>query len=268
MTTPAPKFGDYLRSRRLTLYPDLSKSDFAARCGVDMRTLAMWESSVRPTMRDKALASLAAALHMTTAELLTRYLTETLPVIPKLARGANAAKQKESSRVVSVFTDMPSGIRHAPYLPATTSHVVRVSAAGLRSSETRVELNELGNPINEDLITIIVPSDSKGQFSAVVDGTCMEPDYRDGEIVTFSYDVTQRDGLVVGKDYFFQGRGESNGEGTFKRLVRMTPDALVVAPINQHDHRGEIVLPLPVNAAAAVWVGRAVYPAKAHATAN
>jgi phage repressor protein C with HTH and peptisase S24 domain len=43
----------------------------------------------------------------------------------------------------------------------------------------------------------------------------MEPKYRDGDVVVFSIDSAEREGVVQGKNYFVQF---ADGENTFKRI--------------------------------------------------
>jgi phage repressor protein C with HTH and peptisase S24 domain len=66
--------------------------------------------------------------------------------------------------------------------------------------------------------TVPVPVGSKPgarRFSVTVDGDCMEPKYRHGDVVVFSVDAAERGGIVDGKNYFIQF---DDGENTFKRV--------------------------------------------------
>ena len=60
-----------------------------------------------------------------------------------------------------------------------------------------------------------VPAGSARRFAVTVDGDCMEPKYHNGDVVIFSADVAEREGIVDGKNYFVQF---ADGENTFKRL--------------------------------------------------
>jgi phage repressor protein C with HTH and peptisase S24 domain len=60
-----------------------------------------------------------------------------------------------------------------------------------------------------------VPTGAKRRFAVTVDGDCMEPKYRDGDVVVFSVDAAEREGIVDGKNYFIQF---TDGENTFKRI--------------------------------------------------
>jgi phage repressor protein C with HTH and peptisase S24 domain len=55
----------------------------------------------------------------------------------------------------------------------------------------------------------------------------MEPRYRHGDVVIFSVDAAEREGVVDGKNYFVQ---LDDGENTFKRVFAdpRDPDRLVL----------------------------------------
>ena len=52
-------------------------------------------------------------------------------------------------------------------------------------------------------------------FTVPVDGDCQEPIWNDGDIVLFSYDAYEREGIVEGKSYYL---AFSDGTTTFKRV--------------------------------------------------
>ena len=60
-----------------------------------------------------------------------------------------------------------------------------------------------------------VPAGTPRRFAVTVDGDCMEPKYRHGDVVLFSVDAAEREGIVEGKNYFLQF---ADGENTFKRI--------------------------------------------------
>ena len=62
---------------------------------------------------------------------------------------------------------------------------------------------------------IPVPASNERRFAAVVDGDCMEPRYCDGDVVVFSVDAAEGEGILEGKNYFIQF---TDGENTFKRI--------------------------------------------------
>ncbi len=66
----------------------------------------------------------------------------------------------------------------------------------------------------------VVPAGPRRRFAVTVDGDCMEPKYRDGDVVVFSVDAAEREGIVEGKNYFIQF---TDGQNTFKRIF-LDPD--------------------------------------------
>ena len=64
-------------------------------------------------------------------------------------------------------------------------------------------------------VNLPVPFGMKRPFAVTVDGDCMEPKFHDGDMVIFSLDATEREGIVEGKDYFIQ---LADGSNTFKRV--------------------------------------------------
>lgn len=60
-----------------------------------------------------------------------------------------------------------------------------------------------------------VPAGAGRRFAVSVDGDCMEPKYRNGDVVVFSVDAAEREGIVDGRNYFIQF---ADGQNTFKRV--------------------------------------------------
>lgn len=85
----------------------------------------------------------------------------------------------------------------------------------------------------------------QGLFSVIVRGPSMSPVYPDGKAVIFKLLITD-DGLVdfdrlrEGSDYYVQ---LDDSRGTFKRLVSVEPDHLVLKPLNPKMKR-ELVAPI------------------------
>jgi transcriptional regulator with XRE-family HTH domain len=84
-------------------------------------------------------------------------------------------------------------------------------------------------------------------FAAPVDGQCQHPKWKHGEIVIFSYDAYEREGIVPGKSYYL---AFTDGSTTFKRVFpdEKDPDIFILRcwnrrkfPKDQCVHRDEIV---------------------------
>jgi hypothetical protein len=84
-------------------------------------------------------------------------------------------------------------------------------------------------------------------FTAPVDGDCQHPKWKHGEIVIFSFDAADREGILPGRSYYL---AFTDGSTTFKRVFRdeKDPDVFILRcwnrkkyPADQRVHREEIV---------------------------
>ena len=103
------------------------------------------------------------------------------------------------------------------------------------------------------------PTDDPDAFAMVVDGDCMEPDYRRGEMVIFSPLEVQRYGPQNARDYAIQLDGQSANESGFKRLFidRENISVFYFRCINPKYKTNERVLRERVlRLARAIWVSR------------
>lgn len=99
----------------------------------------------------------------------------------------------------------PTGVGRM--LPAT---MVPQFDQGLAASRR----SELADP--KPIRLLPLPVDGRA-FVVAVDGDCMAPAYLDGELVAFSYDAIEREGVIDGEGYYVQ---LSDGTGTFKQVYR------------------------------------------------
>lgn len=77
----------------------------------------------------------------------------------------------------------------------------------------------------------------RGRFRLTIMGTCMEPDYMDGETVEFEIARADMEPLALGADYAVC---RSDGKATFKRLYEITDDSLILFAVNQKKYPGTI----------------------------
>lgn len=130
-----------------------------------------------------------------------RRLAELLQVTPDALHARIGVR---SAAVAEVRLPQPAAVR-----AETIQRVVEVerfhgvSAARL---EDRTGVDRGSSP---------VPAGSDKRFSVTVDGDCMEPRYSHGDVVIFSVEAVDREGIVEGRNYFVQLEG---GENTFKRV--------------------------------------------------
>lgn len=93
----------------------------------------------------------------------------------------------------------------------------------------------------------LVATADRRAFTAPVDGDCQHPKWKDGEVVVFSYDAVEREGILPGRSYYL---AFTDGSTTFKRVFNdeNDPDALILRcwnrrkfPHDQRVHRDEVV---------------------------
>lgn len=86
----------------------------------------------------------------------------------------------------------------------------------------------------------LVDSRDKRAFAVPVDGDCQYPKWKNGEIVVFSYDAVDREGILPGKSYYV---AFTDGSTTFKRVFpdENDPEVLILRCWNRkkypNDHR-------------------------------
>ncbi|HEX4056223.1 MAG TPA: helix-turn-helix domain-containing protein [Tepidisphaeraceae bacterium] len=93
----------------------------------------------------------------------------------------------------------------------------------------------------------LVAAADRRAFAAPVDGDCQHPKWKHGEIVVFSFDAAEREGILPGKSYYL---AFTDGSTTFKRVFKdeKDPDVFVLRcwnrrkyPADQRVHRDEVV---------------------------
>jgi hypothetical protein len=137
-----------------------------------------------PGQKEDAVVSLSKALNLTPTELVRR-----------LAGG------------VSSEGELPSAIRTSDMRPARmVPHFTSGVAASRRVEKLEDEDFESRQPAaSEDFRAFTIP----------VDGDCQEPVWNNGEIVLFSFDAYDREGILPGKSYYL---AFTDGSTTFKRV--------------------------------------------------
>jgi hypothetical protein len=141
-----------------------------------------------PGQKEDAVVSLSKALNLTPTELVRR-----------LAGGANEG-------------ELPPAIRTADMRPARmVPHFTSGVAASRRVEKLEDEDFESRQPASSDDIRA---------FTIPVDGDCQEPVWNNGEIVLFSFDAYDREGILPGKSYYL---AFTDGSTTFKRVF-LDPD--------------------------------------------
>lgn len=153
-----------------------------------------------PAPKEDAIVSLSKALNLTPTELVRRLA------------GGSGGDAAASEKVVAPAPPLkpgelpsairPSEIRPARFVPHFTSGV---------AASRRVEKLEDEDFESRQHVT----SDDLRAFTIPVDGDCQEPVWMNGEIVLFSFDAYDREGILPGKSYYL---AFTDGSTTFKRV--------------------------------------------------
>lgn len=159
-------------------------------------------------LQKDAVVSLAQALNLAPTELVRR-----------LAIGTPASDD-----------ELPSALRQNEKRPA---RLVPHFVSGVAASR-RVEKLE-----DEDFdLKKYASSEDPRVFTIPVDGDCQSPVWNDGEIVLFSFDAYEREGILPGKSYYL---AFTDGSTTFKRvfLDPEDPETYVLRCWNEAKYPGE-----------------------------
>lgn len=109
-----------------------------------------------------------------------------------------------NSKTSLALKDLPSGMR--PDSRQNVSQMAHYHGVSAATVEDRP-------PTQRD--NLPVPVGMKRPFAVTVDGDCMAPVYLDGDMVIFSIEKAEREGIIDGKNYFVQ---LFDGNNTFKRV--------------------------------------------------
>jgi SOS-response transcriptional repressor LexA len=191
-----------LRKRRKLL----SRAELAIRADLAISAIQTIENSPSYKPRGKTIRKLAKGLDMEPMDLL------------------------EQIRVNGDDGADTSGIGDVEAVGVLPTYDIDV-AAGPWSHATVCELNA-DDPEQARII-------KTGRFRLRISGNCMEPDYPSGSVVEFVILRYDEDALQIGRDYVIC---KSDNTATFKRLIAKHDDTLSLAPLNQRDHPGIVVV--------------------------
>jgi transcriptional regulator with XRE-family HTH domain len=94
---------------------------------------------------------------------------------------------------------------------------------------------------------VLAAASDRRAFAAPVDGDCQHPKWKHGEVVVFSFEAAEREGILLGKSYYL---AFTDGSTTFKRVFtdENDPEVYVLRcwnrrkyPADQRVHRDEVV---------------------------
>jgi transcriptional regulator with XRE-family HTH domain len=135
--------------------------------------------------------------------------------LPKLAAALGLDLQQfksvycppdEMGATGETFLDLPSGIDMRQARSARLLPEFPVGIAASRRIDKMVDYPDGDRPVD---------TGDQRAFAAPVDGDCQTPKWRHGEIVIFSYDAVEREGILPGNSYYI---AFTDGSTTFKRV--------------------------------------------------
>ena len=226
-------FGDWLAEEIGRL--GVNQSEFARRAGIPLPTLRTWLKLPRSEIRGGNMEKLSQALGKSQEEIRTKL---------------RQAYYVRGDRSMSV----PIMNRPGERLVMRPVPIIN----GISASRF-VEKTNLDYPPGFADRYVPAPTDDPDAFAMVVDGDCMEPEYRRGELVIFSPLEVQRYGPQSGKDYAIQLDGQAAHESSFKRLFtdRENMSVFYFRCINPKYKTNERVLrERVIRLARAIWVSR------------
>jgi transcriptional regulator with XRE-family HTH domain len=191
--------------------------------GVSDETISRIERQEVAGLLAKRLPKLADVLGLTLEDFKTHFcVTETPPIHPTFSKAI----------------PLPSGLDLRRLRPARILPEYRIGIAASRRVEKLSEYPDANR-------AVAVPD--RRAFTAPVDGDCQHPKWKHGEVVIFSFDATEREGILPGRSYYL---AFTDGTTTFKRIFtdESDPEVYILRcwnrkkyPADQRIHRDEIV---------------------------
>jgi phage repressor protein C with HTH and peptisase S24 domain len=226
-------FGDWLAQEIARM--GINQSEFSRRANIPLPTLRTWLKLPRSEIRGGNMEKLSQALGKAPDEIRTK-LRQAYYVRGDLSMSV-PIMNRPGERLVMRPVPILNGI----------------------SASRFVEKTNLDYPPGFADRYVPAPTDDPDAFAMIVDGDCMEPDYRRGELVIFSPLEVQRYGPQAGKDYAVQLDSTGANENSFKRLFleKDDPTVFLFRCINpKYKSPEKVKRDKIVRLARAIWVSR------------
>jgi phage repressor protein C with HTH and peptisase S24 domain len=226
-------FGDWLAQEIARM--GINQSEFSRRAGIPLPTLRTWLKLPRSEIRGGNMEKLSQALGKAPDEIRTK-LRQAYYVRGDLSMSV-PIMNRPGERLVMRPVPILNGI----------------------SASRFVEKTNFDYPPGFADRYVPAPTDDPEAFAMIVDGDCMEPDYRRGELVIFSPLEVQRYGPQQGKDYAIQLDSTAANENSFKRLQldKDDPTVFLFRCINpKYKSTEKVKRDRIVRLARAIWVSR------------
>lgn len=197
--------------------------------GVSDETISRIERQEVAGILSKRLPKLASVLGLTLEEFKARFcLIANSPPAVSMNQGPSGTRN----------ISLPGGLDMKRLRPARVLPEYQIGVAANRRVDKFSEQPDANRAVSV--------SDRRA-FTAPVDGDCQHPKWKHGEIVVFSFDAVEREGILPGKSYYL---AFTDGSATFKRVFKDESDPEVYIlrcwnrkkfPADQRVHRDEIV---------------------------
>jgi transcriptional regulator with XRE-family HTH domain len=211
--------------------------------GVSDETISRVERHEVAGILAKRLPKLASALGMTLEQFKAGYCPPDPPKTlarfsPGGSTGHGAAKGKNDPSSSRPGAGLPQGLDMRRSHPARTLPEFQIGISATRRVDKLAEY--------PDAMRLAATTDRRA-FTAPVDGDCQHPKWKHGEVVVFSYEAFEREGIIPGKSYYI---AFTDGTTTFKRVFRDEKDPEVYIlrcwnrkkyPADQRVHHSEVV---------------------------
>ena len=241
MARVAHVFGRRLAAAREELA--MTQRELGGAIGVSDETISRIERQEVAGMLSKWLPKHATALGMTLEDFKGRFCVPDdgpSSAAKKASGGPGKGKPfaSEGKPFAAGNFAMPVGLEMRRVRPA---RVLPEFQIGIAASRRVDKLSE-----HPDSNRLVAASDRRA-FTAPVDGDCQHPKWKHGEIVVFSFDAVEREGILPGKSYYL---AFTDGSTTFKRVFKDEKDPEVYVlrcwnrkkyPADQRVHLNEIV---------------------------
>lgn len=152
--------------------------------------------------------------------------------------GASVSAVDNSSKTNLKQSSAPAGLDLRRARPARVLPEFRIGVAASRRVDKFSEYPDANR---------LTASGDRRAFAAPVDGDCQHPKWKHGEIVVFSFEAVEREGVLPGKSYYL---AFADGSTTFKRVFKDENDPEVYVlrcwnrkkyPEDRRVHSGEVV---------------------------
>jgi transcriptional regulator with XRE-family HTH domain len=227
MAREAYVFGKRLAAAREKLA--MTQRELGDAVGVSDETISRVERHEVAGVLSKRLPKLAAVLGLTLDQFTAQFC------VPESAREKNGARNDSSPLQPG---SLPIGLDLKRLRPARTLPEFQIGIAASRRVEKLAD--------HPDANRLVATADRRA-FTAPVDGDCQHPKWKHGEIVVFSFDAVEREGIIAGRSYYL---AFTDGSTTFKRVFtdERDPEVFILRcwnrkkyPGDQKVHRDEIV---------------------------